>query len=111
MTATAQNARFLLAVGLGTVLLCACAETTDTVDTVTTGDTLAPPLVPPSEGADPAEPPSYEVGIATAAAERNHVKEKCADLPKLERETCEASADATFATAQSGLTDLRGNQQ
>jgi hypothetical protein len=32
---------------------------------------VAPPIIPPDEVANPAEPPSYEVGIAAAAASRN----------------------------------------
>ncbi|MGH8198460.1 MAG: hypothetical protein ACRETI_09835 [Steroidobacteraceae bacterium] len=72
---------------------------------------LPPAIVAPMDVAEPGSAPSFEVGIATAASDRNHAKEKCAELPKAEREACEAAADATFQSAQSELEDLRGNQQ
>ncbi len=72
---------------------------------------LPPAIIPPAEVADPAEPPSYEVGIATAAAERKHAKEQCAETPERERKTCEKEAEAAFSSAEAGLEDLRGNQQ
>ncbi|MGH8131242.1 MAG: hypothetical protein ACRES3_10360 [Steroidobacteraceae bacterium] len=72
---------------------------------------LPPAIVPPLEGADPTDPASYEVGIATAAADRNHAKAKCAEMSESERKTCEAEADAAYEAAESGLEDLRGNQE
>ncbi|MEX0735216.1 MAG: hypothetical protein WD944_06080 [Steroidobacteraceae bacterium] len=72
---------------------------------------LPPAIVAPMDIAEPGSAPSFEVGIATAASDRNHAKEKCAELPKTEREACEAAADAAFESAQSELEDLRGNQQ
>ncbi len=72
---------------------------------------LPPAIVPPQEGADPAEPPSYEVAIATAAADRKHAKEKCAEKSASERKACEADADAAYQAAESTLEVLRGNQE
>jgi hypothetical protein len=74
-------------------------------------ETLPPPIVPPAETSDAAEPPSYEVSIATAAAERNLAKKKCAELQDVERTTCEAEADSAFAAESSELESLRGNQE
>ena len=72
---------------------------------------LPPAIIPPAEVADPAEPPSYEVGIATAAAERKHARDQCAEKSERLRAICETEADAAFADAEAGLEDLRGNQQ
>lgn len=74
-------------------------------------ESLPPAIVPPTEGADPTQPPSYEVAIATAAAERNGAKKKCVGLPETERVTCEEAADASFDEKSAELEDLRGNQQ
>jgi hypothetical protein len=72
---------------------------------------LPPPIVAPTENPDLPSPPSYEVGIATAAADRNRAREKCAEKSERLRAMCEAEADAAFAAAQENLSDLRGNQQ
>lgn len=73
--------------------------------------TLPPPIAPPTEDANPNEPPSYEVGIATAAAERNRAKKKCAALPEGElRASCDMDADVAFEAATRDLETLRGNQ-
>ena len=74
-------------------------------------DTLSPSTVPPTESSDADATPSYEVAIATAAAKRNRAMDKCAELPEIERITCEEQAAAAFQTAESDLEDLRGNQQ
>jgi hypothetical protein len=71
---------------------------------------LPPPIDAPTESASPDEPPSYEVAIATAAAERNRMKRRCTELPEVERAACEADADAAFAAASADLESLRGNQ-
>jgi hypothetical protein len=111
MILIAKKAGFPHAGGLAALLLlCACARAPDTGVAATGDDLLAPAIIPPAEVADPSERPSYEVAIATAAADRNREKERCVDMPKLERETCEAAADATFAAADADLDDLRGNQ-
>ena len=112
MIFTGQQARFLQAGGLAAVLLlCACEKVPEAGPSAKDESSLPPAIIAPSEVAGPSERSSYEVGIATAAAERNHAKEKCVDMPQIERETCEAAADASFATAEADLNDLRGNQQ
>jgi hypothetical protein len=70
---------------------------------------IAAPIVPPNEVADPAAPPSYEVAIAGAAAERNNAKQRCATQPESVRVQCEQEANASFSEQQSELDRLRGN--
>ena len=70
---------------------------------------VAAPIVPPNEVADPAAPPSYEVAIASAAAERNNAKERCAAQPESVRVRCEQEANAAFSENQTDLDHLRGN--
>ena len=70
---------------------------------------VAPAILPPNEVADPAAPPSYEVAIAGAAAERNNAKERCAAQPDSVRVQCEQEANASFSANQSELDRLRGN--
>ena len=72
---------------------------------------LPPAIVSPLEGALTEEPPSYEVGIATAVADHKHAKEKCAEKSAAERKACETEADAAHELAVSELDDLRGNQE
>ena len=71
---------------------------------------IAPPIIAPDEVADPAQPPSYEVAIAGAAAERNASQERCAKQPEAVRAQCEQEANAAFADNQADLEHLRGNQ-
>jgi hypothetical protein len=70
---------------------------------------IAPPIVAPDEIADPAEPPSYEVGIASAAADRNRALGRCAEQPEAVRTQCEQEANAAFADVEKNLENLRGN--
>jgi hypothetical protein len=70
---------------------------------------IAPPIVSPEEIVDPAEPPSYEVGIASAAADRNRALERCAGQPEAVRTTCEQEANAAFADVEKNLENLRGD--
>jgi len=70
---------------------------------------VSPPILPPSEVADPAQPPSYEVAIAGAAAEHNTAKKRCAKQPEAVRAQCEQEANAAFSEAEGNLEDLRGN--
>jgi hypothetical protein len=72
---------------------------------------VPPAIIAPDETADPAEPPSYEVAIASAAAERNKSIERCAAQPESVRTQCEQEANAAFAESERALQDLRGNQQ
>jgi len=72
---------------------------------------VAPAIVPPDETADPKEPPSYEVSIASVAAQRNKALERCATQPEAVRTQCEQEANAAFAESESKLQDLRGNKE
>ena len=72
---------------------------------------VPPAIIPPEESADPTEPPSYEVAIASAAATRNQAIARCAKQPSAVRTQCEQEANAAFAESQEKLKDLRGNQQ
>jgi hypothetical protein len=72
---------------------------------------VVPAIIPPDEVADPTEPPSYEVAIASAAATRNHALERCTHQPEAVRTQCEQEANAAFADAEAGLQNLRGNQE
>jgi hypothetical protein len=98
-----------------TLLLAACGRETDIEAANAAGVrepvAIAPALVAPSEVADPTEPPSYEVAIASAAADRNKSLDRCSQQPEAVRTQCEQEANAAFAEREAGLQDLRGNQQ
>ena len=72
---------------------------------------LAPAILAPEESGAPVEPPSYEVGIASAAADHNKALDRCKSQPEVVRTQCEQEANAAFADAQNQLQDLRGNTQ
>ena len=72
---------------------------------------VAPAIIPPDEAANPTEPPSYEVAIASAAATRNQALERCMHQPQAVRTQCEQEANAAFASAEADLQNLRGNQE
>jgi hypothetical protein len=72
---------------------------------------VAPAIVSPEENADPVEPPSYEVAIASAAADHNKAKERCTKQPKAVQTQCEQEANAAFSEARQNLDRLRGNTQ
>jgi hypothetical protein len=97
-------------------LLSACARE-DGANAATAPDagnfaaTVAPPIIAPDEVADPAQPPSYDVSIASAAADHNKAVERCGKQPEAVRTQCEQEANAAFAEAESKLEPLRGNQQ
>ena len=71
---------------------------------------VAPAIISPEEAANPAAAPSYEVSIASAAAEHNAAKERCAAQPEAVRTQCEQEANAAFGEARQDLENLRGNQ-
>jgi hypothetical protein len=71
---------------------------------------LAPPLVTPGENTPSSQPPSYEVSIATAAAEHNKALARCAGQPEAVRVRCEQEANVAFGDVQKSLEPLRGNQ-
>jgi hypothetical protein len=72
---------------------------------------VAPAIISPDEVANPTEPPSYEVAVASAAANRNKALARCAEQPEAVRTQCEQEANAAFAGAESDLQDLRGNKE
>ncbi len=72
---------------------------------------LAPPLVVPGENTVPSESPSYEVSIASAAADHNNALERCTRQPESVRTQCEQEANAAFVEAEKNLEPLRGNQE
>jgi hypothetical protein len=72
---------------------------------------LAPPLVIPGENLDAPQPPSYEVSIASAAAEHNKALERCMKQPDAVRTQCQQEANSAFAEAQQSLETLRGNPE
>ena len=79
-------------------------------DSRAAAEAVAPAIVPPGEAADPAQPPSYEVSIASAAADHNKALERCRKQPEVVRSQCEQEANASFSDVQSSLEPLRGNQ-
>jgi hypothetical protein len=96
-------------------LLTACAREdgadTGSTDTEASADAVAPAIVSLSETADQAQPPSYEVSIASAAADHNKALERCTRQPTAVRTQCEQEANAAFAETETSLDPLRGNQQ
>ena len=71
---------------------------------------VAPAIISPEEAGNPAAAPSYEVSIASAAAQHNAAKERCAAQPEAVRTQCEQEANAAFGEARQDLENLRGNQ-
>lgn len=72
---------------------------------------VAPAIVAPHEVPDYSASPSYEVAVASVAANHNAAKERCAEQPESVRSQCEQEANAAFSEAASDLGDLRGNKQ
>jgi predicted small lipoprotein YifL len=72
---------------------------------------VVPAIVSPDESVDPTARPSYEVAIASAAADHNNAKRRCETQPEAVRTQCEQEANAAFGEAKQDLEDLRGNQQ
>jgi hypothetical protein len=70
---------------------------------------IAPAIVQPEDIGDPTQPPSYEVGIASSAAEHNNAKKRCAAQPESVRVQCEQEANAAFSDSRKDLDRLRGN--
>ena len=96
------------------ILLNACGGNSPEITAEASAEATLPPvtpaIVPPQEIADPTQPPSYEVAIASAAAEHNTARERCSKQPEAVRAPCEQEANAAFTDAQGDLDDLRGNQ-
>jgi hypothetical protein len=72
---------------------------------------VAPAIVSPEEESDPVLPPSYEVAVASAAADHNRAQERCKKQPKAVQTQCEQEANAAFSDARQNLERLRGNTQ
>ena len=92
------------------ILLAACGGESVEAPAEETAVAVAPAIISPQEVADPAQPPSYEVAIAGAAADRNTAQERCAKQPEAVRAQCEQEANGAFSEAQGDLERLRGNQ-
>lgn len=108
----ARNAYLILMLAL--LSACAREERATAEPTADAGGLLAdvaPAIIAPHETADPAQPPSYEVSIASAAADRNQALERCAKQPEAVRTQCKLEAHAAFSEAASALQPLRDNQE
>jgi hypothetical protein len=99
------------------VALAACGQKTEVASTGSTppdakpSPQIVPAIIPPDEVADPTEPPSYEVSLASAAANRNTALARCLNQPAAVRTECEQEANAAFAEVETKLQDLRGNTE
>ncbi|MGH8243586.1 MAG: hypothetical protein ACRETY_09580 [Steroidobacteraceae bacterium] len=95
--------------------LAACGRTPDVAPAPQPAESAAPELAPainsPAEFSGPVQPPSYEVAVASAAADRNKALERCATQPNAVRAQCEQEANAAFSKADADLQHLRGNQE
>ncbi|MGH8251976.1 MAG: hypothetical protein ACREVI_15005 [Steroidobacteraceae bacterium] len=67
--------------------------------------------VPAPDPDDAMDGASYEVGIATAAANRKRAHEQCELRPETERDACNAGVEADWDVAKATVDDLRGEQQ
>jgi uncharacterized lipoprotein len=108
---TARNGCLLLAL---LTLLSACSREDRAEAALDGGEAVsevAPPILPPGDTADPAQPPSYEVSIASAASDHNKAINRCTRQPESVRTQCEQEANAAFADVEASLEPLRGNQQ
>ena len=106
--------RRLLSLITLTCLLAACGREESAQARPETGieeaAAVAPAIIAPAESADPAQPPSYEVAIASAAADHNKALERCRKQPEAVRSQCEQEANASFSDVEASLESLRGNQ-
>ena len=92
-------------------LLCGCTPDPDGRTRAAGGTTESHPLATTANSATPAPPaeaePSYEVSIASAAADRVHTLEECSSKAKAERATCTQAADAEYNQAKSAAESRR----
>ena len=106
-----MNQPALLTVLCACLLLCGCAPGPDGRTTAAGGTTESrpPPTTANSTTATPAPEvePSYEVSIASAAADRVHALEGCGSKAKAERATCTQAADANYDQAKSAAEGRR----
>jgi hypothetical protein len=68
------------------------------------------PVAAQPAASDP-DTPSYEIAIATAAANRNHARAECEKRSGVERETCLAEVEKQWETTRAALETSRGQQQ
>ena len=72
---------------------------------------VTPPTDPAAALSAPAPAtPSYEVSIATAAAERNHAVADCGTRPQAERQPCVDAALERFRATRAELENSRAEQ-
>lgn len=111
--------RLACVIGVGLLALAGCErspavpQATDRATVPPSADE-APVYTAPAKPVDPDEAwtgASYEVGIASAAANRKQALKACETRPAAEREDCVAQAEADWETAKSTVDDLRGEQQ
>ncbi len=95
-------------------LLSACAREDRAEAALDAGDTsggVAQPILAPDDVADQAQPPSYEVSIASAASDHNKAIDRCTRQPESVRTQCEQEAKVSFAEAERSIAPLRGNPE
>jgi len=88
---------------IGTALF-ACAPSGSDHSVQSKAPSALPTVVqaPPASGRfSTEEGPSYEVGIASAEADRVHALEQCSSKSKQERAACASAADAAYEEARS----------
>jgi hypothetical protein len=92
-------------------LLCGCTPDPDGRSTAAGATAGSRPLATTANSTEPAPPaevePSYEVSIASAAADRLHALEGCSSKAKVERATCTQAADAEYEQAKSAAESRR----
>ena len=92
-------------------LLCGCTPDPDGRTTAAGATTGGRPLATTANSTTAASPaevePSYEVSIASAAADRVHALEGCSSKAKAERTTCTQAADAEYDQAKSAAETKR----
>jgi hypothetical protein len=64
-----------------------------------------------TESTETSLPPSYEVAIASAAADQTRGLEACQEKPAAEQKICKDEVNKTWAEASKAAEGARGNQQ
>ena len=92
-------------------VLSACAALQAGCGGASGGDAPPAQAVAVASHSTPVPPaPSYEVSIATAAAERNRELRGCEELARPARGPCRTAAEQRFEAARAELADSRGDQ-
>ena len=98
----------LVLLPLACALLCGCAPDTNDRTTAAAAESKPAVTFPASATAARAEEePSYEVSIASAAADRVHALDQCNSKAKAERSPCVQTADAEYDQAKSAAESKR----